>query len=145
MPAQDMMPLSWLVLALRLAGQTEKHVRMTRQNIERTGALDYNFCFNHEKIETKIADILSNLFSSLADPENELGVLTTLVVLGARISLYKAAIVNSQKAEFLSPVISECQRISLATASEMCDVLLQVNALRDDKVSHQLLTALAQP
>lgn len=129
------MPLSWLVLALRLGGQTEKHVRMTRQNVERTGALDYNFCYHHEDIETKIAAILSALSSSPADPENELSVLTILIVLGARITLYKAAIINSQKAEFLNTVISECQRISIATASEMCDVLLQVNALGDERVS----------
>jgi hypothetical protein len=134
---------SLFVLSLRLVAQTGHHQRMTTSNVAGTGALDYNFCLTHESIETSLNAILASLMSSSSSSSppssspalgNELRVLALLVTLGARIALYKAAIVNAQKAEFLAPVVGECQRMGVMTANTMSDILLQAEALSQSQV-----------
>lgn len=109
---------------------------MTTSNVTGTGALDYNFCLAHEHIETSINAILSSLMSSTSAPtlDSELRVLALLTTLGARIELYKAAVTNAEKAEFLAPVVGECQRMGVMTANTMSDILLQVDALGEHQV-----------
>ncbi|PKY07087.1 hypothetical protein P168DRAFT_315611 [Aspergillus campestris IBT 28561] len=123
--------LSIFVLAMQLAASTEKHHRMTTANVSGTGAPDYNFCLAHERIENTISMILSALSgrSLQTDPDKELRVLALVITFGARITLYKVAIVNAQKASFLGPVVGESQKIGVLAANAMCDVLLQAEVL----------------
>lgn len=116
---------------MRLAAFTEQHHRMTVANVSGRGAPDYNFCLAHERIENMIGTILSALSgcSLQTEPDKELRVLALVVTFGARITLYKAAIVNVQKASFLGPVVGESQKMGVSAANGMCDVLLQADVL----------------
>lgn len=100
---------------------TEKYVR--------DNASDYNFCLVHENIGRDIA-IMSKFLSEqefLDGPEDELRVLTCVIVLGARIDWLKTAIVGSQKAAFLCPIAKEYRTSCVAVTNAMCDFLLQAN------------------
>ncbi|CAI7646199.1 unnamed protein product [Penicillium discolor] len=123
--------LAIFVLAMRLAAFTEQHHRMTEANVSGRGAPDYNFCLAHERIENMIGMILSALSgcSLQTEPDKELRVLTLVVTFGARITLYKAAIVNVKKASFLGPVVGESEKTGVLAANAMCDVLLQADVL----------------
>ncbi|KAJ9483592.1 hypothetical protein VN97_g9799 [Penicillium thymicola] len=123
--------LSIFVLAMRLAAFTEQHHRMTEANVSGRGAPDYNFCLTHERIENMIGMILSALSgcSLQTELDKELRVLTLVVTFGARITLYKAAIVNVKKASFLGPVVGESEKTGVLAANAMCDVLLQADVL----------------
>lgn len=122
---------------MRLVACTDQHHRMTTANVAGTGAPDYNFCLAHERIEIMIGAILSSSSSSalLTGPDTELRVLTLVIALGARIALYKTAIVNVQKAAFLGPVVGESQKMGVSAATAMCDVLLQADVLNADQVT----------
>uniref|UniRef100_A0A093VX27 Uncharacterized protein n=2 Tax=Talaromyces marneffei TaxID=37727 RepID=A0A093VX27_TALMA len=63
----------------------------------------------------------------LDGPEDELRVLTCVIVLGARIDWLKTAIVGSQKAAFLCPIAKEYRTSCVAVTNAMCDFLLQAN------------------
>lgn len=104
---------------------------MTVANVSGRGALDYNFCLAHERIENMIGAILSALSGCSLQIEagKELCVLALVVTFGARITLYKTAIVNVQKASFLGPVVGESQKMGVSAANAMCDVLLQADVL----------------
>ncbi|KAJ5705156.1 hypothetical protein N7536_000845 [Penicillium majusculum] len=123
--------LAIFVLAMRLAAFTEQHHRMTEANVSGRGAPDYNFCLAHERIENMIGMIISALSgcSLQTEPDKELRVLTLVVTFGARIILYKAAIVNVKKASFLEPVVGESEKTGVLAANAMCDVLLQADVL----------------
>lgn len=123
--------LAIFVLAMQLAASTEQHHRVTTANVSGAGAPDYNFCRAHERIENTIGMIFSTLSrrSLQTEPDKELRVLALVVTFGARITLYKTAAVNAQKASFLSPVIGESQKMGVLAANAMCDVLLQADVL----------------
>lgn len=123
-------------LAMRLVAYTSEHHRLTTANVTKTGAADYNFCLNHERIEIMTNTMLSFLSSSalLSEPNIELRVLASVITLGARIALYKTAIVNIQKATFLAPVVGESRKMSVSAANAMCDVLLQADVLNANQV-----------
>ncbi|EFQ99791.1 hypothetical protein MGYG_02803 [Nannizzia gypsea CBS 118893] len=128
---ENLQPFSLLVLAMNLLASTHQHQRMTEANVARTGAQDYNFCLTHERIDTKI-NIILNCISSfilLKGPDTEICVLTLVIVLGVRIALYNAAIVNVQKASFLGPIVGESEKIGISAANAMCDVLLEADVL----------------
>jgi hypothetical protein len=139
---ENIEPFSMFVLAMRLVARTDQHHRMTTANVAGTGALDYNFCLAHERIENIISAILSSLSSSalLTRPDIELRVLTLVITFGARIALYKTAIVNVQKATFLGPLVGESQKMGVSAANAMCDVLLQADVLNSNHVYSHLVT-----
>ncbi|PLN82768.1 hypothetical protein BDW42DRAFT_184610 [Aspergillus taichungensis] len=136
--------LAIFILAMRLAASTEKHHRMTTANASGTGAADYNFCLAHERIESTIGMILSTLSRRSLQTESDkvLRVLSLVVTFGARITLYKAATVNAQKAPFLSPVIGESQKMGVLDANAMCDVLLQADVLTPSHIPIYCATSL---
>ena len=125
---------------MRLAASTEQHHRKTLSNVSGTGAPDYNFCLAHERIENMIGMVLSTLSecSLQTDPDKELRMLALVVTFGARITLYKAATVNAQKASFLGPVVGESQKMGVLAANAMCGVLLQADVLAPTHVQYPL-------
>lgn len=133
---KDLSALSVFALAMRLATYTYQHRRMTTANVNKTGGADYNFCLKHEHIETMTNSIFASLPPStlLTGPDGELRVLASIIALGARISLYKAAVVNVQKAAFLAPVVGEIRKMSVSAANAMCEVLLRADVLKPNQV-----------
>ncbi|KAI5460569.1 hypothetical protein BGZ63DRAFT_248801 [Mariannaea sp. PMI_226] len=132
----DVFPL--FILSVHHLLQTDHHEKMTTANVTGTGAPDYNFCLMHEKMDNSANAILASLMSSSITSKvhgTELRTLVLLITLSARIKLYKAAIINVQKAEFLAPVVSECQRMGVMTANAMSDILLEAEALSESRIT----------
>jgi hypothetical protein len=135
---ETLTPLSVFSITMRLVAQAANHHQLTTANVNKTSAAaaDYNFCLDHERIETMILAILTSLSSSplLAGPESELRVLAFVIALGARIALYKTAIVKVQKASLLAPVAGESRKMSVTAANTMGDVLLEADVLSPNHV-----------
>ncbi|KAE8555849.1 hypothetical protein EYB25_000547 [Talaromyces marneffei] len=119
---------SLFIFAMKLVVDGGRHHQSTEKYV-RDNASDYNFCLVHENIGRDIA-IMSKFLSEqefLDGPEDELRVLTCVIVLGARIDWLKTAIVGSQKAAFLCPIAKEYRTSCVAVTNAMCDFLLQAN------------------
>jgi hypothetical protein len=127
---------SLFALAMRLVVRMQKHYRHTLENVTQTGSEDYNYCLHHEQLESAIGVVFSS--SSVSDAAAHagtvMGVLTFIVALSCRISLYKTAELYGSKAEFLSKVTHECWRLATTAANAMCDVLLQASALDPSQI-----------
>ncbi|KAF7562314.1 hypothetical protein G7046_g1832 [Stylonectria norvegica] len=126
------------ILSVHHLRQTSHHQKLTTANVEGTGAQDYNFCLMHEKLDSSANSLLASLMSptiASGTDGTELRILGLLITLSARIRLYKAAIVNVQKAEFLTPVVGECQRMGVMTANAMSDILLEADVLSENQNS----------
>ncbi|KAF1978071.1 hypothetical protein BU23DRAFT_525735 [Bimuria novae-zelandiae CBS 107.79] len=134
--AETLEEWSLFALAMRLVVRMQKHHRQTLENVTRTGSADYNYCLSHELLESAISVIFAS--SSVSDAKTNagtvMGVLTFIVALSCRISLYKTAALYARKAEFLNTVTDECWRLAASAANAICDVLLQANALDPGQV-----------
>lgn len=142
-----------LCIALRIASDADHHDRMTVADVAGVNLPSFNFCREHERIETEIGtfvrqwiQVTSNtspasggsgsMPSPLAlDPHCELRVLTLLSALGTRIQLFNTAIHHGRKAKFLDPIVYECREENISTAIDICDLLYRAEVLRPDKVS----------
>ena len=138
-PLNDDVPaLVLLVLGIRLVSQTSEHHRWTSANVANnsTAAADYNFCLEHERLETMINRNLSSLTSieACTEIDRELRVLALVITYGARIALYQTAIVNIRKVSFLAPVAEESRRTSSAAATSISDLLLRAKVLNPSQV-----------
>ncbi|KAI0456732.1 hypothetical protein F5B21DRAFT_123371 [Xylaria acuta] len=127
---------SLFALAMRLVVRTEQHHRSTLASISGTGAAEYNFCLNHERLESSISAVFASpvVSDSAYNAHTVLGVLTLIITLSCRITLYQAAICNAGKAEFLGAAANECWRIAAIAANSICDVLLQAKVLDHSRV-----------
>ena len=134
--SDELHPLSEMVLALSIVAYADQHHRSTSANVARTGALEYNFCHNHEKIEIMINSILTHLSATalLTGPYHELRVLAFIITLGARITLYNTVVVNVQKATFLGPVAGESRKVGIAAANAIAEALIQADVLDTKQV-----------
>ncbi|GFF46564.1 hypothetical protein IFM46972_08073 [Aspergillus udagawae] len=119
---------SLFILSMKLVIDGDRHREMTKKYISDSTS-DYNFCLVHEKIGRDITIMCNSLSTPefLSGPDNELRVLTCIIVLGARIDWFKTAIIGSQKAAFLGPVTKEYRTSCVAVANAMCDLLREAN------------------
>ncbi|GFF94993.1 hypothetical protein IFM53868_07794 [Aspergillus udagawae] len=119
---------SLFILSMKLVVDGDRHREMTKKYISDSTS-DYNFCLVHEKIGRDITIMCNSLSTPefLSGPDNELRVLTCIIVLGARIDWFKTAIIGSQKAAFLGPVTKEYRTSCVAVANAMCDLLREAN------------------
>jgi hypothetical protein len=113
---------------MKLVFEEDRHRQSTKKYV-RDDASDYNFCLIHENIGRDITMMSKSLSEQefLDGPDDELRVLTCIIVLGARIDWLKTAIIGSQKAAFLGPIAKEYRTSCVAVTNAMCDLLLQAN------------------
>ncbi|KAJ5164770.1 uncharacterized protein N7500_006600 [Penicillium coprophilum] len=119
---------SLFIFAMKLVVDGDRHRQATNKYVQ-DKASDYNFCLVHEKIGTEIK-LMSKFLSEqefLDGPDDELRVLTCIVVIGTRIDWLKTAIIGSLKAAFLGPIAKEYRTSCVAVTNAMCDLLLQAN------------------
>jgi hypothetical protein len=131
---------SIFMLALRITSDAYQHHRETA--IDAAGpTVEYNYCHAHDRIDQEIGLLVSRLAStqlSAEDVDNELSVLTMIVILGARIQLFNTAILHSSMAGFLKPVVAECLQQNVSTAKDISDMILQAQVLDSTKVRRHL-------
>ncbi|KAK2596120.1 hypothetical protein QQS21_006467 [Conoideocrella luteorostrata] len=123
---------SVFMLSLRIAADSEQHLRDTATDAAGP-IVKYNFCQAHDRIDHDIGVLASSVTSSTqwstGNLENELSVLALITVLGARIKLFNTAILHSNMASFLRPVVSECLKQNFLTAKDISDLLLRAQVL----------------
>ncbi|KUL84184.1 hypothetical protein ZTR_07176 [Talaromyces verruculosus] len=128
---------SIFMLALRITSDAYQHHRETA--IDAAGpTVEYNYCHAHDRIDQEIGLLVSRLAStqlSAENVDNELSVLTMIVILGARIQLFNTAILHSSMAGFLKPVVAECLQQNVSTAKDISDMILQAQVLDNTKVA----------
>jgi hypothetical protein len=126
--AEGVSVFSLFIFAMKLVVDEDRHRQSTKKYV-RDNASDYNFCLVHEKIGTEITIMSKSLSEQefLDGPDDELRVLTCIIILGARIGWLKTAIIGSQKAAFLGPIAKEYRTSCVAVTNAMCDLLLQAN------------------
>lgn len=123
---------------MELPVQTEEHRQHTIRNVARTGSPDYNFCRVHEQIEGTIGLLIATLANGsrvTVEHHSNLRVLALLVTLASRISVYESATINAQKADYMHSLIDSCQRVRVAAANAICDVIIQAGVLSPNLVS----------
>jgi hypothetical protein len=126
--AKGLSVFSLFIFAMKLVVDGDRHRQSTKKYV-RNSASDYNFCLVHEKIGGEITIMLDSLSEQefLDGPDDELRVLTCIIVIGARIDWLKTAIIGSQKAAFLGPIAKEYRTSCVAVTNAMCDLLHQAN------------------
>ncbi|OQE04967.1 hypothetical protein PENVUL_c028G00235 [Penicillium vulpinum] len=126
--AKGLSVFSLFIFAMKLVVDGDRHRQSTKRYV-RDNASDYNFCLVHEKIGGEIKIMSKSLSEQefLGGPDDELRVLTCIIIIGARIDWFKTAIIGSQKATFLGPIAKEYRTSCVAVTNAMCDLLLQAN------------------
>lgn len=126
--AKGLSVFSLFIFAMKLVVDGDRHRQSTKKYVQ-DNTSDYNFCLVHEKIEREMTVMLKSLSEQeFSDgPDDELRVLTCIIVIGARIDWLKTAIIGSQKATFLGPIANEYRTSCVAVTNAMCDLLLQAN------------------
>lgn len=130
-----------LCVALKIAGDTGQHDRMTIAAASGVDMPSFNFCRTHERIETKIGTIVTQWLTSPSSsalssgPHCELRVLALLVALGTRIQLFNTAVYHAGRSRFLHSITHEFREESVSSAIDTSDLLRYAEVLRPDKVS----------
>jgi hypothetical protein len=134
--AKELSAFSLFIFTMKLVVEGDRHRQSTKKYVQDNGS-DYNFCLIHEKIGREITIMLksSSKQEYLDGPDNELRVLTCIIIIGARIDWLKTAIIGSQKAEFLGPIAKEYRTSCVAVTNAMCDLLLQADVTDAKQVS----------
>jgi len=134
--AEGLSVFSLFIFAMKLVVDGDRHRESTKKYV-RDNASDYNFCLVHDKIGREITIMLNSLSAqeSLDGPDDELRVLTCIIVIGGRIDWLKTAIIGSQKAAFLGPIAKEYRTSCVAVTNAMCDLLLQASVTDAKQVS----------
>jgi len=140
-PIPENEPFGLLCICLRIAIEAELHDRMTAAVVAGADLPSFNFCRDHERIETKIGTVVTKWLTSSSPSalssslHCELRVLALLSALGTRIQLFNTAIYHGGKSKFLNTISSECREESVSSAVDISDLLCYAEVRRPDKVS----------
>lgn len=140
-------PFTVLMLAIGLSARQHIHGVQTTASLGRSAiAMDYPFCVNHARIDRAVSNILNWLIAMQTKTglQDKIAVLTHIIVLGVKISLYGTAENTCSEASFLGPARSECVRIYREATSEMVDLLMRVSTLDKSTVSLDLKSAVIE-
>lgn len=132
---------SLFMLSCRISSDADLHRRETA--VDAAGSLvKYNYCHNHDRIDQEIGIMVSHLATHLSTRHlnNELSVLAMIMILGARIQLFNTAILHSNMARFLKPVVDECLSQNVSTAKDISDIILRAQLLDNARVSDLHMT-----
>ncbi|KAI0154670.1 hypothetical protein GGR57DRAFT_107791 [Xylariaceae sp. FL1272] len=140
-PISEDEPFGVLCVALRIAVDAKHHERRTAAILGGIEVPSFNFCRDHECIESRIGAIVTKWLESSSPsplsstPNCEVRVLAVLVALGTRIQLFKTALRHSNKSKFFGVLAHECRQESVASAFDMCDLLRLAEVRRSDNIS----------
>lgn len=128
--------------SLKIAIDAKHHDRMTSAVVADVDTPTFNFCRDHERIETRIKTLVTKWLTSSptsalsSGPHCELRVLALVVALGTRIQLFKTASYHGSRSRFLSTISSECREEGVSSAVDISDLLSFAEVRRPDKVSN---------
>ncbi|RYC56027.1 hypothetical protein CHU98_g10180 [Xylaria longipes] len=105
-PIPENEPFGVLCISLRIAVDAKHHDRMAAAVVAGVDLPSFNFCRDHERIETRIGNLL-----------------------------FKTASCHGQKSKFLGTIAYECREESVASAIDMNDLLCLAEVRRADKIA----------
>ncbi|KAH9905660.1 hypothetical protein F4778DRAFT_673038 [Xylariomycetidae sp. FL2044] len=130
-----------LCTALRIALDARHHEQVTAAVVAGVDIPSFNFCRDHECLETRIRNLVANRLTPSSSsglssgPHHEIRILALLTALGTRIQLFKTASYHGRRSKFLSTISHECREESMASAIDLSDLLRIADVAHPDKIA----------